>query len=124
MPFVPETKLYDGSHYVWVEKTEMKDTSDLNTIEVTGIPPHLLKLIDEKVQQQGSDRAAYVRQLIERDILGEADRHPRSALRGDQQPFNASQWEADMKALAEGADQIPVLPPEAFTRESIYSNHD
>lgn len=29
-----------------------------------------------------------------------------------------------MKALTEGADLIPVLPPEAFTRESIYGNHD
>lgn len=38
--------------------------------------------------------------------------------------FNAEQWEADMKMLAEGADEIPVLPPEAFTRESIYGNHD
>jgi hypothetical protein len=124
MPFLLDTKLYNGSRYVWVEKTEMKDTTALNTIEVTGIPPHLLKLIDEKVRQQGSDRAAYIRQLIERDILGEAPQHPRAALPCLQHPFNASQWEADMKALASGADKIPVLPPEAFTRESIYSNHD
>jgi hypothetical protein len=41
-----------------------------------------------------------------------------------QHPFNASQWEADMKVLAERADKIPALPPFAFTRESIYSNHD
>jgi hypothetical protein len=102
----------------------MKDTTALNTIEVTGIPPHLLKLIDEKVQQQGSDRAAYIRQLIERDILGEEPQANVAALPSNKHPFNASQWEADMKALAERADQIPVLPPEAFTRESIYSNHD
>jgi hypothetical protein len=31
-----------------------------------------------------------------------------AALRGNQHPFNASQWEADMKTLASGADKIPV----------------
>jgi hypothetical protein len=38
--------------------------------------------------------------------------------------FNSQQWEADMNLLAEGADTIPILPDEAFTRESIYSNHN
>lgn len=41
-----------------------------------------------------------------------------------QPSFDPQKWDADLKALAEGADNIPVLPPEAFTRESIYSNHD
>ena len=40
------------------------------------------------------------------------------------QSFDPQQWELDLKALAEGADNIPVLPPEAFSRQSIYSNHD
>jgi len=34
------------------------------------------------------------------------------------------QFEADMDALAEGSDQLPVLPPEAFTREVIYADQD
>jgi hypothetical protein len=38
--------------------------------------------------------------------------------------FNSEQWDEDMKMLAEGADKIPVLPTEAFTRESIYGDHD
>ena len=38
--------------------------------------------------------------------------------------FDSQQWEADMRLLAEGADIIPVLSDEAFTRESIYGNHD
>lgn len=42
----------------------------------------------------------------------------------NQPAFDPQQWELDMKALAEGADDIPMLPPEAFSRESIYSNHD
>jgi len=39
-------------------------------------------------------------------------------------PLDAEQWEADMKALTEGAERIPVVSPEAFTRESMYGNHD
>ena len=42
----------------------------------------------------------------------------------NQPAFDPQQWELDLKALAEGADNIPVLPPEAFSRQSIYSNHD
>jgi hypothetical protein len=38
--------------------------------------------------------------------------------------FDSQQWEADMRLLAEGADIVPVLSDEAFTRESIYGNHD
>jgi hypothetical protein len=38
--------------------------------------------------------------------------------------FDSQRWEADLKALAEGADSIPVLPSKAFTRESIYSDRD
>ena len=41
-----------------------------------------------------------------------------------QQSFNPEQWATDMKRLAEGAKKIPVLPSEAFTRESIYQDHD
>ena len=41
---------------------------DNNVIEVTGIPTHLLKLIDERVRQKGSDRAGYVCDLIEKNV--------------------------------------------------------
>lgn len=41
---------------------------DNNTIMVTGIPKHLLKLLDERIRQKGGDRAGYIRQLIEKDI--------------------------------------------------------
>jgi hypothetical protein len=30
------------------------------------------------------------------------------------------EWEADMRALSEGSEALPVLPEEAFSRESIY----
>jgi len=40
-----------------------------HTIEVTGIPDHLLKLLDERVQQAGIDRAEYILKLLQRDLL-------------------------------------------------------
>lgn len=96
-----------------------------NTIEVTGIPIHLLKLIDERVRQTGSDRAGYIRNLIEKDIYGTLERQNYSQLfQGKKPPFDLEQWEADMKALAQRAEEIPVLPEEAFTRESIYGDRD
>jgi hypothetical protein len=38
--------------------------------------------------------------------------------------FDAEQWEIDMKILAEGAEKIPILPTQSFTRDSIYGNHE
>lgn len=97
---------------------------DNNTIEVTGISAHLLKLIDERVRQKGGDRAGYIRNLIEKDISRASERQNQfKVFQGKKHPFDSKQWEADMKALAQRAEEIPVLPEEAFTRESIYGNH-
>jgi hypothetical protein len=38
--------------------------------------------------------------------------------------FAPKKWAVDLKILAEGAENIPVLPSEAFTRESIYQDYD
>lgn len=103
---------------------EAKDEMDNNTIEVTGIPKHLLKLLDERIRQKGGDRAGYIRQLIEKDILEASHRQKQPVFQGKQHPFDSEKWAADMRALAEKAEKIPVLPSEAFTRESIYGNHD
>ncbi|MBR8840890.1 MAG: hypothetical protein DSM106950_44760 [Stigonema ocellatum SAG 48.90 = DSM 106950] len=98
---------------------------DNNIIEVTGIPEPLLRLMDERVREKGGDISAYVRDLIERDIFGtsQTQKHTFAEL-FTKRPFDPKQWEADMKLLAQRAEQIPVLPPEEFTRESIYRNHD
>jgi hypothetical protein len=34
------------------------------------------------------------------------------------------EFEADLEAIAEGTDDIPVLSPEALTREAIYGDHN
>ena len=45
-------------------------------------------------------------------------------VRGTKPPFDRKEWEAEMKALAAQGATMPVLPDEAFTRGSIYENHD
>ncbi|MDZ7959892.1 MAG: hypothetical protein RMY34_18750 [Aulosira sp. DedQUE10] len=98
---------------------------DNNKIEVTGISEPILKLIDEQVRHFGGDRATYIRDLIQRDIFGTShgQKHTFAEL-GTKRTFDPQQWEVDMKLLAQRAERIPVLPPEAFTRQSIYGNHD
>ncbi len=93
-------------------------------IELTGIPEPLLKMIDERVRQKGGDRAAYIRDLIERDIAPLEKQKQLKASQGVKPPFDPEVWEADIKSLAERAKEIPILPPEAFTRKSIYGNHN
>lgn len=113
---------------------ERKNSMDNNIILVTGISKPLLHLIDERASQKGGDRAAYIRDLIEQDIYGssvpysslgtsEEKKHPFTP-QGKKRPFDPKQWEEDMKVLTNRASEIPVLPPFAFTRESIYGNHD
>ena len=103
---------------------------DNNIISVTGISEPLLHLIDERVRQKGGDRSAYVRDLIEQDIYGSPVPHfergteEKHSFTPQKRPFDPKQWEKDMKVLTNRATKIPVLPPSAYTRESIYGNHD
>ncbi len=107
---------------------------DDNIISVTGISEPLLYLIDERVRQKGGDRATYIRHLIERDIYGSSVHHSVQEISEEQKhlfspqekkrSFDPQQWEDDLKMLTTCASKIPVLPTEAFTRESIYGNHD
>ncbi|MBO3459117.1 hypothetical protein G7B40_011840 [Aetokthonos hydrillicola Thurmond2011] len=103
-----------------------------NSILVTGISEPLLHLIDERARRKGGDRAAYIRDLIEQDIYRSSVPYSTSGRSEEKQftpqkkkpLFDPKQWEEDIKLLTNRALAIPVLPPEAFTRESIYGNHD
>jgi len=50
-----------------------------HTIEVAGIPDDLLKLLDERVRQTGSDRTEYILKLLQRDLLETPPRSHRDA---------------------------------------------
>lgn len=40
----------------------------LHTIEVTDIPEETIRLLDERAGQLGSDRAGYIRHLLDKDL--------------------------------------------------------
>ncbi|MFN7949295.1 MAG: ribbon-helix-helix protein, CopG family [Blastocatellia bacterium] len=39
-------------------------------VEITGLPPDMLKALDDRAQQTGRSREEYIRQLIEKDLAG------------------------------------------------------
>lgn len=59
----------------------------------------------------------------DKDVIGVSQRQHRAKFQDKACPFDPEEWKADMKALTERAEKIPVLSPEVFTRESIYGNH-
>jgi metal-responsive CopG/Arc/MetJ family transcriptional regulator len=44
-----------------------------HTIKVTGIPDDLLRLLDERLRRNGGDRAAFVRELIRKELQPPAE---------------------------------------------------
>ena len=73
--------------------------------------------VEQRMLAQAASRGisleAYVQSLIEAAALVAA---PDDA--------TVEEFEADMDAFSEGTEHLPVLPPEAFTREGIYEDHD
>jgi hypothetical protein len=69
-----------------------------------------------KVQARGLTPESYVRGLID------------GAERSDPKPLRLREPRMSMKefleAMAANSDKMPVLPDEAFTRESFYQDHD
>jgi len=78
------------------------------TIELT---PEVEARLWARARAQGLSLTAYVQTVIEQMAAWE------SAAGGSLEAF-----EAGLDALAEGSEQLPVLPPEAYSRESIYGD--
>jgi len=72
------------------------------------LSPEVEARLQQEVRRQSLDAAEYARRLIENSLL------PTSPDNVD----DDEAWEADMRALSEGSERLPVLPPEAFSRES------
>ena len=66
-----------------------------------------------RAQERGVSLETYLADMIEAQVLPGPKRRP-----------TLSDFEADLEAIAEGTDDIPVLPPEALTREAIYGDHN
>ena len=78
------------------------------TVELT---PEVETRLWARAHAQGVSLAAYLQTVIEQLAALE------SAAGGSLEEF-----EAGMDVLAEGSAQLPVLPPEAYSRESIYGD--
>jgi predicted transcriptional regulator len=73
------------------------------------LEPEVETRLSARARAQGMSLDAYVRTVIEQIAVAEGP--PQVAL---------EEFEAGLDALAEGSEQLPVLPPEAYRRESIY----
>jgi hypothetical protein len=76
------------------------------------LKPEVERRVLAQAAAQGVSLEAYLASVIE------------GALPIEPEEGSLEEFEADMDALAEGSELLPVLPPEAFSRESIYGNHD
>ena len=78
------------------------------TVELT---PEVEARLWARACAQGVSLAAYVQTVIEQIAALESS-----------EVGSLEEFEAGMDALAEGSEQLPVLPPEAYSRESIYGD--
>ena len=77
------------------------------------LKPEVEECLLAHAQAQGVSLENYVAGVIEAQVLPVPKRRP-----------TLEEFEADLEAIAEGTDDIPVLPPEALTREAIYGDHN
>ena len=77
------------------------------------LKPEVEQRLLAHAQAQGISLEAYLAGVIEAQVLPGPKRRP-----------TIEEFEADLEAIAEGTDDIPVLPPEALTREAIYGDHN
>jgi hypothetical protein len=75
--------------------------------------PEVEQRIIAQAALRGVSLEAYLKGLIEA-----------AALVVEPDDGTVEEFEADMDAFSEGTEHLPVLPPEAFTREGIYGDHD
>jgi hypothetical protein len=80
------------------------------TLQLT---PEIEQRVLAQAQAQSVSLGSYVAGVIEAQVLPGPKRRP-----------TLEEFEAGLEAIAEGTDDIPVLPPEALTRAAIYGDHN
>jgi uncharacterized protein (DUF1778 family) len=78
------------------------------------LKPEIKELLEQKAAAKGVSVETYVEELIEQQVT---------------QPHKSSHIGSEeidhvLDSLAESSDDWPVLQPEAYTRESIYQDHN
>ena len=77
------------------------------------LKPEVEERVLAQARAQGLSPERYLTSVIEAQVL--PTEPPRASL---------EQFLAELDEFAEGTDDIPVLPPEALTREAIYGDHN
>lgn len=74
--------------------------------------------VEERLEQEATAKGVSVESYVEGLIEHQFSRHSKTSHVG------AEEIDQVLDSLAESSDDRPVLPPEAYTRESIYQDHD
>jgi uncharacterized protein (DUF1778 family) len=78
------------------------------------LKPEIEELLEQEAAAKGVSVESYVQELIEQQVSPPHKISHIGSEEIDQVP----------DSLAEGSDDRPVLQPEAYTRESIYQDHN
>jgi hypothetical protein len=78
------------------------------------LAPETEAAVRAKASARGMDVADYIRTLAEQAVEGTKPTPERSR----------EEFKRAWRAFCEGPPELPVLGPEAFTRESFYADHD
>jgi hypothetical protein len=76
--------------------------------------PDVEASLTAQAQAHGLQLSAYLQLLLEQHA---APKPPKATI-------SLEELEARLDALAKGSENLPVLPPEATTREGLYRDHD
>lgn len=79
------------------------------------LKPEVEERLGREASAKGVSVEAYVEDLIERQVSGQSE----GTYRVDMEEVDRV-----LDALSEGSGDRTVPPPEAYTRESIYRDHD
>lgn len=74
--------------------------------------------VEERLEREAAAKGVSVESYVEELIEQQFSRPPKTSQVG------AEEVDHVLDSLAEGLDNRPVLPPEAYRRESIYLEHD
>jgi hypothetical protein len=80
---------------------------------ILDLKPELEERVLAQARARGLSPESYLTTVIEAQVPPMEP--PRASL---------EQFLAELEEFAEGTDDIPVLPPEALTREAIYGEHN
>jgi len=78
------------------------------------LKPEVEERLGREASARGVSMEAYVEDLIERQVSGT----------GKAPSVGLEDLDRVLDALAEGSEGRPTLPPEAYTREGIYQEHN